>query len=216
ARPALTAVTPSTHPLVAQYSIQHFQAGLNGWVEFGTDTSYGRRTSVVTDSVTTPAGEVINILVAGMKPQTTYHMRAHVDWAVGSWVDQDHTFTTGALPTSQPLPQLRITPPVPGFKPAPGVELLNVLSQSNPNMLQAVVIDLQGNPIWYCPQRTIPIKPLPNGHFILNTGTDLLEVDLNCKTIRDVSAAQVNRSLQANGYSFTISPSLGLPGGSQF
>lgn len=83
-------------------------------------------------------------------------------------------------------------------------------------MLNAVVTDLQGNTIWYCPQNALPPKPMPNGHFIFNVGTDLQEVDLACNTIRDVSVAQVNQSLQANGYSFTIPGNQGLAGGGQF
>ncbi len=105
---------------------------------------------------------------------------------------------------------------VPGAAPAPGVELLNVLSVTNAATLQAVALDLQGNLIWYCPQSTIPIKLMPNGHFILNSTPHLLEVDLTCTTIRDVSVDQVNQSLQAQGYTFTIPPSLGVPGGGQF
>jgi hypothetical protein len=66
----------------------------------------------MTNSVTAPVGQALNILVAGMKPQTTYHMRAHVDWAGGSWVDQDQTFTTGALPTSPQAPALSVVAPL--------------------------------------------------------------------------------------------------------
>src|ERR1700756_1765290 len=79
----LGSITPTANPLVAQYTIAHFHSGLTGWVEFGTDTTYGRQTSPVTNSVTTPPGKPVNILVAGMKPQTTYHMRAHVTWSGG-------------------------------------------------------------------------------------------------------------------------------------
>jgi arylsulfate sulfotransferase len=215
--PPLTAVAATSHPLVAQYSIRHFHQGLTAWVEFGTDSSYGRQTSVMTNSVTTPGGQALNILVAGMKPQTTYHMRAHVDWAGGSFVDQDQTFTTGPLPESQPAPGFQVTrSAVPGLAPAPGVELLDVLSLTGANMLHAVALDLQGNVIWYCPQSTIPVKPMQNGHFMLNSGKDLLEVDLTCSTIRDVSVAQVNQSLQTNGYDFTIPPQLGVAGGTPF
>jgi arylsulfate sulfotransferase len=210
--PPLASVSPTSHPLVAQYSIGHFHSGLTAWVEFGTDTTYGRQTSVMTDSATAPGGEPLNILVAGMKPQTTYHMRAHVNWTGGSWVDQDQTFTTGALPTSQPAPQFAVTPPVPGVTSAPGVELLNLVGAP----LSSLALDLQGNIIWYCPQSTVPIKLMQNGHFILNTTTHLLEVDLACNTMRDVSVAQVNQSLQANGFSFTIPPPLGVLGGGPF
>lgn len=219
--PPLTAISPTSHPLVAQYSIRHSHQGLTAWVEFGIDTNYGRQTSTMTNSATNPGGQTLNILVAGMKPKTTYHMRAHVTWDSGSWVDQDQTFTTGALPASQPAPQFQIaTPTSQGLAaaaaPAPGVELLDVVSTTGANVLHAVALDLQGNVIWYCPQDPTPIKLLQNGHFILNTGTDLLEVDLTCYTVRDVSVAQVNQSLQANGYGFTIPPPTGVQGGSQF
>ena len=205
--PPLTAIAATSHPLVAQYSIRHFHQGLTAWVEFGTDTNYGRQTSVETSSVTTAGGQALNILVAGMKPQTLYHMRAHVDWASGSWVDQDQTFTTGALPDSEPLPQFSIAPTGAGqtasISPAPGVELLSLIS-SNKNTLQSVVTDLQGNIIWYYPVGAIPIKPMQNGHFILNISSDLREIDLAGNTIRDISTTQLNQSLQANGYSFSV------------
>jgi arylsulfate sulfotransferase len=217
--PPLTAVTATANPLVAQYSIQHVHQGLTAWVEFGTDTNYGRQTSLMTNSVTTPGGQTLNVLVAGMLPQTTYHMRAHVDWAGGSWVDQDHTFTTGAIPTTPALPQIAV--PQSSFTSASlpqetGVELLTILSTTGKNIIGDVVTDLQGNVIWYCPGTAVAIKQMQNGHMMLNIGTDLLEVDLTCKVIRDVSVAQVNQSLQSNGYSFTLRQDTGVPGGNPF
>ncbi|MGA8344055.1 MAG: aryl-sulfate sulfotransferase [Candidatus Sulfotelmatobacter sp.] len=173
----------------------------------------------MTDSVTVPGGQVLNILVAGMLPQTTYHMRAHVTWLGGSWVDQDQTFTTGTLlgtqmPTassSAQFPGISVTLPTPGLTPSPGVELLSLTSA-----VQAVAVDLQGNVIWYCPGNAEPVKPTQNGHFIIVRPTDLQEVDLACNVIRDVSYTRVNQSLQANGYDFTIPPPLGLNGGNPF
>lgn len=212
-----TAVNHTQNPLVVQYSIPNFHVGLSAWVEFGTDTNYGRKTSVMTSSVTSPGGQTLDILVAGMKPQTTYHMRAHVTWASGSWVDQDHTFTTGALPTAlaQALPTFSITRPASGTQAgitaAPGVELLSLVAFGNTPVPNGVVTDLQGNIIWYCPPTgSVPIKPMQNGHFMLIFGksglggTDLEEVDLTCNAIRDISVTQVNQSLQKNGYSFSI------------
>ena len=211
--PPIATVAPTSHPLVAQYNIFHFHQGLSAWVEFGTDTNYGRQTSIMTNSVTAPGGQLLNILVAGMKPQTTYHMRAHVNWTGGSFVDQDHTFTTGALPASLTPPGITVTRPTPDLSPASGVELFSLVEPPTTNMLTSLVTDLQGNIIWYCPPDAVPIKPMQNGHFILNLQTDLREVDLACNTIRDVSLAQVNESLQAQGYDFTIPPTLGLVGG---
>jgi arylsulfate sulfotransferase len=102
--------------------------------------------------------------------------------------------------------------PTPGLAPAPGVELLSLTSVG----AQAVVSDLAGNVIWYCPGNAEPVKPLPNGHFIVVEGTDLKEIDLACNVWRDVSYTQVNASLQANGSDFVIPPPLGLNGGNPF
>jgi arylsulfate sulfotransferase len=201
----LTVVAPTANPLVAQYSIRYFHPGLTAWVEFGLDTNYGRQTSVMSDS---SAGvEELKILVAGMLPQKTYHMRAHVDWAGGSWVDQDRTFTTGPLPTHTG-PGVTVARPTPSLSPAPGVELLSLIAPQGALVFQSLVTDLQGNIIWYYAGLPgTPIKLLQNGHFILNISTDLIEVDLAGTTIRDVSSTQVNQSLQANGYGFTVNSS---------
>ena len=204
-------IAATANPLVAQYSIR-YRRGLSAWVEFGTDTNYGRKTSIVNDTATAPGAHTITVLVAGMKAQTTYHMRAHVDWSGGSWVDEDQTFTTGAVPTSAQLPTVTVTRPNPSLSPAPGVELLSVTSET----AGALAVDLEGNVIWYCPGGATPVKPMQNGHYIINTGTELREVDLSCKIVRSVTVDQVNQSLQAGGYSFIIPPPLGLAGGSPF
>ena len=203
--PPLTEVTPTAHPLVAQYSIRHFHSGLTAWVEFGLDTNYGRQTSVMTDSGTASSGETLNILVAGMKAQTTYHMRAHVNWSGGSWVDADQTFKTGAVPASITLPSIKITRPNASLSPAPGVELLSLLSISATyGTYGPTVTDLQGNVIWYYPFAATPAKLMDNGDVMTQLGGDLREVDLAGNTVRDVTLAQVNQSLQTNGYSFSI------------
>jgi arylsulfate sulfotransferase len=201
--PPVATVTPTANPLVAQYNINHFHPGLTAWVEFGTTTTYGRQTSVMTDSVSVPGGQRLKILVAGMLPQTTYHMRAHVDWVGGSWVDQDQMFTTGAIPAAQPIPQFQATRPTSTFatvSPSGGVELLSLVNGPT-GALQGVATDLQGNVIWYCPGEAIPLKPLPNGDYFFMRGYGLEEVDLACNRVRYVSLAQMNQSLQAHGYS---------------
>jgi len=192
-------VSATQNPLVAQYEVvpTATASAAQGWVEFGPTISYGRQTSWVSPA---QGGSALPILVAGMKASTTYHMRAHVVWANGGeWVDQDHTFTTGALPggvLTSPTTSISVSQPTPGLSPAPGVELLCLNA--------AVVSDLQGNVIWYYPGVATPIKPMSNGHFIMNLGAHLREVDLAGNTIRDVSVAQVNQALPAIGRSFTI------------
>lgn len=215
--PEGTSVTQTQHPLVAQYNIM-LDGPAQVWVEFGPDTNYGRQTS---QSAAGSGLTTLHILVAGMNPSSTYHMRAHAQWASGAtWVDQDRTFTTGAVamtPAASPngsagtLPVITVNHSAPlGTSPAPGVELLSFGANS------PVATDLNGNILWYCNTPAVPIKPLSNGHFFVNTGTDLQEVDLTCKVLRDVSYTQVNQSLQANGYDFTIPAPLGQAGGNPF
>lgn len=203
----MSEVSPTANPLVAQYSVRHYKPGFSVWVEFGTDTNYGRQTALVSDSVSVSGGAAVNVLVAGMLPQTTYHMRAHVDSPSGAWLDEDHSFTTGALPSlNPPLPQFAVTTGQAKVASAPGVELLSLVAPTgdpnDPNRFTGLATDLQGRVIWYCPQPAEPLKLLPNGHFIYQIGTDLQEVDLACNVLRDVSLADVNQSLQAHGYSF--------------
>ncbi len=197
-------VSSTANPLVAQYTIKQLKSGAAAWVEFGTDTNYGRQTSPVTDSASTSPVVNLNVLVAGMLPQTTYHMRAHVNGSGGDeWVDEDRTFTTGALPAGVVPPGLTVTEPAPGSSPAPGVELLSLIpNPTTSQTLQAVVTDLNGNVIWYCPQAAIPPRPLPNGHFLFQESVLIEEVDLACNSIRSVTLDQVNQSLQTQGYTF--------------
>jgi arylsulfate sulfotransferase len=201
--PFVTEVTATAHPLVAQYSVRHYYPGFTVWVEFGTDTNYGRQTSIVSDASSVTGGTVINVLVAGMTEETTYHMRAHVDSPTGSWVDQDHTFTTGTIPSALAIPQITVTRPAPGSPgaaaTAPGVEILSLVNTPTTGV-QGVATDLDGHVIWYCTGEAIPLKPLPNGHFLFMRGNSLEEVDLACNSIRLVTVDQLNQSLQAHGY----------------
>jgi arylsulfate sulfotransferase len=200
--PFISSVSPTAHPLVAQYSVRQYHTGFSVWVEFGLDTQYGRQTSAVTDSSTAPGGAEVDVLVAGMLPGKTYHMRAHVDSPTGSWVDEDHTFTTGAIDSSVVLPQMTVTRPTsPGGAQAGGVEMLSLVNTGTTG-LQGIVTDLDGNVIWYCGGEAIPLKPMDNGHFLFMRGNGLEEVDLACNTVRLVTTAQLNQSLQTHGYAW--------------
>jgi arylsulfate sulfotransferase len=199
-------VLPTNNALVARYSILPVPANATAWVEFGTDTTYGRQTAVT--SLTGPQLQEVNIYVAGMKPSTTYHMRPHMEGSDGeTWVGPDQVFTTGAIPSSAGTPPgISVTRPTAGLEPASGVEVFNGVAV--PPTMVAFVTDLDGNIIWYYNPgngaSVTPMKLMDNGHFILDVG-DLREIDLAGNTIRSVTTDQVNQSLQANGYSFTIS-----------
>jgi hypothetical protein len=217
-------VTPTANPLVARYEYQPSVQG-TVHVEFGTDTNYGRSTG----SVTPVNGGPVSILVAGMKQNTAYHMRAVVTESDGTVVDdQDHTFTTGSFPADI-LPTLSATTS-PGQTPQPGIELLNATASQTKGYLEAYAVDLSGNIIWGYnfqdrpgPNTIIqPIKLLPNGNMLMvisfasqfvlpNQGVTLTPADESVNLIREIDLAgdpvaqltmdQLNAELASSGHS---------------
>jgi len=204
------AITTTQNPLVAQFAyVSATQASVA--VEFGTDTTYGRQTS----AQTTPAGGgQVSILVAGMKPATTYHMRAVLTYPNGSQaVSADQTFTTGSVPANR-LSQVAVS----GSSERPasgGVELLDLFSGSA-TQFRAEALDLDGSLIWYYDfpisndEMPFPIKPLANGHFLITitpqtqngkgVGGTLREIDLAGNTIRQITIDQLNARLSSGGF----------------
>jgi arylsulfate sulfotransferase len=208
-----TAVSKTQNSLVAKYQVNQLGPA-NVWVDFGTDTSYGRQTESLSSASPAGPGEPAalfqnTILVAGMKPNTTYHMRAHVDFADGSsWVDQDQTFKTGSIPEISAT--FTITQPAQSTGsrtlPLQGVEMLDLIS-SDPNILKPIITDLQGNIIWYYEAtEAFPMKLLSNGHMLVNitnglTGPSLLrEIDLAGDVIRELSIQELNQKLAGSGF----------------
>jgi arylsulfate sulfotransferase len=220
-------VTNTANPLVAEYSIYLPQPGIMA-VRFGPDNGYGRSTwSQPTPSTPNNYGGEINMEVAGMQGSSTYHMQALITLANGiTFQDGDHTFATGAAPPTVPV---QVSTPS-GQTPQPGIELFDTIplgSKPIANLNQAFATDLNGNVVWTYqnPQNEpgsaaniiFPIKPLPNGHFVLVIGyvaapvakqnipsgtiSVVREVDLAGNTIRELSIDQLNKSLAAAGYS---------------
>jgi len=204
-------VTTTANPQVAQYSFTS-PTDANVAIQFGTDTTYGLETW----SQPVPAGGgTLNMLVAGMRANTTYHMRASVQFASGAqYYDSDQVFTTGAgLPASR-LPKITIAVP-PGPDTNPGVQLLSMAGNAS-NAITAAAVDLEGNVIWYYDLSTIPnlgqdipfpIKLLPNGHMKVIVGSVLpnsvvsmaREIDLAGNVISDLTTAQLNAMLAQMG-----------------
>jgi len=215
-------VQATANPQVALYTMSLPQPG-TVTVQFGTDTSYGVRTwAQATSSVPVNYGGQVTVQVAGMRGSTNYHLQALVALANGvTYKDSDHTFATGVPPLTSPL---QITTPN-GLTPQPGIELFDTVefgaTPYNPKLAQAFATDLQGNVIWTysyasSPANVItPIKPLPNGHFLLvltvtsgptnstipaGTANDAREIDLVGNTIHDLPMATLNQSLAADGF----------------
>src|SRR4051812_25626454 len=124
---------------------------------------------LTTSTQTLLPGKYVNLLVAGMRAGTTYHMRAVARFADGTEIiDSDHSFTTGAGDTSQQATTVNATTSQ-GKIPQGGVELLALASAT----ARPTVTDLSGNILWSysaVPSGTVPnpVKLLSNGHFLIN------------------------------------------------
>ncbi len=210
ARPLVVSVQSTANPLVAQFSVSSPCPG-QAMVEFGTDTTYGRSTAWYPVYPTSPGAansQQSQILVAGMRASTTYHMRAQVQCPDGVYPSQDLTFTTGALPSSLSFPTLTVTRPnpSPSSPENPGVESIAAIATQTP----FVVTDRDANPIWYYDvgQGNSPymFKLLPNGHFLLMMNTPnsslLREIDLAGNLIRQLDIPTLDQAMEAAGFDF--------------
>jgi hypothetical protein len=200
-----------TNPLVAQYVVSA-PAGSSVAVQFGPDTNYGFTTS----ATAVPDGETsVTVLVAGMKQNSTYHMRAVTTLADGSQQqDGDRTFTTGTV-SSDSVPASSVNS---GTTAAPGVVLLGLNpgpGSSSPKFTIAA-LDPSGNMIWYYDYDhdlgiAQPIKLLANGHFLVvfyggpggAAGGTVREIDLAGNTINEFTVDDLNKSLTTAGQTWT-------------
>jgi arylsulfate sulfotransferase len=210
-------LTRTPNPQVVAYSL-YLPAPGSVSVQFGTQ-------NLMTSQQTTPSpnGGMVHVYVAGMLSHTSNHMHALVTLNNGaSFADTDHIFNTGNAPATSPV---QISTPSNGT-PQPGVELFDTVIPHTEAQLFAT--DLQGNVLWtYRYQGSAEdaiqaAKPLPNGHFLvlisflsslpskqlssLPSGTlDVIrEVDLAGNTVNELSLAQLQQTLTAHGYNFTL------------
>ena len=201
-------VSYTGNPQVAQYSVTLPSAG-SVTVEFGTTTAYGHQT--LTKSITT-AGTV-DMLVAGMLPETLYHMRARVQLAQGRAANtKDATFVSG-LPALRPGISAETTA---GLTPQPGLEALTMFGTTS----GLVVTDLKGDVVWsYTPADANGsiiqgAKQMENGDWLLSIGSNspspagglytIREIDLTGNTVREVTRAQLNAALATAGYNLHL------------
>jgi arylsulfate sulfotransferase len=150
-----------------------------------------------------PQFGTVDILVAGMKASTPYHMRAVVKYDDGTeFDDADQVFTTGPLNTNL-IPAITTTT-APGKIPQGGVELLTLAS----GVARPAIADLNGNVLWsydVVPDGTVanPIKLLSNGHFLINYSAGTVdglhsviqEIDLAGTLIWQMTADDLNQAL---------------------
>jgi arylsulfate sulfotransferase len=204
-------VQATANPLVAQYTVASPCAG-QAMVEFGPDTSYGRSTAwypVSTMFSPSHTFQQTNILVAGMRASSIYHMQSQVECLDGNvFATPDLTFTTGPLP-SLAFPTLSVSRPAPSPSSPEnaGIELIDVIGDGAPPFFT----DRDANPIWYYDvgqgNYAETFKLLPNGHMVMsieraNLPSLLSEVDLAGNVIREMDVNALAGKMQAAGFDF--------------
>lgn len=205
-------VTPTQNPQVARYTILHPPRRATVKIDFGTDKTYGMETWAVPAPLD---GSPVSILVAGMRAFTTYHMRARMNLPDGSQsFDSDHVFNTGGLPPER-IPQVMVTRPD-GLEPNPGIELVDIVPFGLPSTakVQTTVFDLSGNLIWFgdlqdgvSQDSSFPIKPLPNGDFLMVVSgafNGVREINLAGETVSQFSVGDVNQALSQVGFQIAL------------
>jgi hypothetical protein len=216
------AVASTANKQVAAYTI-NLPAGSSVSVNFGTTTSYGLNTWTVPSPT---GGGDVTVLVAGMLPQTLYHIQGVVSLpGSATYTDIDRTFTTGKPVATIINPSFYTNP---DYTPQDGVELIDVFTGA------AYIYDLGGNPLWaYYTHSTEsssgiqPLKQLADGNLLIgvtpesafpvdgtvllpDTTIDILEVDLTGATVRDLSLATLQTNLNAFGYVNSLGDQIAL------
>jgi hypothetical protein len=214
-------VASTANPQVATYSVYLPGPG-SASIQFGETTDYGLKTWE--QRTPTANGGQINIFVAGMRADSSYHMQARVTMDNGAeFSDGDRTFMTGTPPATAPV---AITAGN-GQQPQAGIELFDTLEPQEG--AQVFATDLEGNVLWTYHSKdgskfdTVqPVKMLSNGHFLVlvsfassvplqgitvppNTVDAVREVDLAGNTIREITENQLSAALSAKGYQFNLS-----------
>ncbi len=211
-------IAGTNNPQVASYSITVPKPATVS-IEYSRDTGYALKTWEVD---TPAAGGKVSILVAGMLPNATYHMRAVVAYKDGTKTvaDTDHTFQTGGIP-AQVTARFTATT-TSGLDPQPGIEMVDGIGINIPTL---VATDLKGNIIWTYPFKDAVVgtgtfsqtqlqgfQQIPNGDFVIVSGplssavlgpvdptipNLIREIDLAGNTVKQLTITTLQSSLQA-------------------
>ncbi len=112
-----------------------------GYVEFGTDTTYGQQAPI---DWTAPDHETV---LVGMRPGTEYHYRVVARAGDKLCRSEDRVLTTGPAPTDLPMPQLRASGE---GEVMPGYLVTSAQATGgNGGGYYMVIYDHLGNPVWW-------------------------------------------------------------------
>lgn len=114
-------------------------------VEYGLDTDYGQVTPA------TPVGLTHEVTLLGLKPGRTYHYRVVARAGSERDAGEDHTIVTGELPDDMPTFALEV-------EEADGTvgayALAAVQTSGDPSVGRAMIVDEDGDVVWYSPGYT--------------------------------------------------------------
>ena len=196
-------VSPTANPLVALYSAPACPVGSSIAVKV-EQPSYGY--SQWTSWAPCVSGLSMNFYIAGMRANTTYQLSHSV--VTGSQMTQSATlfFTTGSIPISIPLPDIKV------YRPAgPNTSLHeDILIHSYlETWPRPIATDFYGNVVWYYAGMGMMESPLAGGTMLMTAaignkpvagrGQLLREIDLAGNTVRETSADRVSEQLQVMG-----------------
>ncbi len=196
----LESVTSTANPLVALFSGQTCVPGNLIRVRFN---HAGSSISQTTNAVACSATKSANFYIAGMYPNSKYHMHHETVTPSGTTlhVGSTLTFNTGSLPATPPFPANTV--PISAVPPS---------STTAPILLQSYIIsavptatDLSGNVLWYYHQIVGDVtRTEPGGRmFIINSPKTnpynivVREIDLAGNITLETNANRINEQLAA-------------------
>ena len=197
-------VTPTSHPLVALFSAPACPAGGQFRVAFRAEGE---------ESVMRTPGEACrpslsnNVLVAGMRADTDYRLRAELvsggNVKEGNWLP----FHTGLIDGSVSPVSVTVRRPAGSAVPDP---LMVYAAASLEGGKRPFATDQQGRVIWYLPATDFLMRVLPGGRFLLmgegmnsvNSTREeqiLRERDLAGNILRETNAGRLAEQLTSHG-----------------
>jgi len=215
--PIVTGTTPvvqaTANPLVALFGAPACPVGSAMRVYFQEASK--AVPAVTTNWVNCLASKTMNFEVAGMYPQTSYHMFAQTETGGAITKGPTMAFTTGAVPAGVQTPTIQVNVPA-GTKTDTAYPylLLNPHQYGGGPVYPNMATDLAGNIMWYYnrtpPQNLVMGRPLQNGTFLtIQSGQSwnpasgdkalLVQIDLAGNTIRETNTGIIQQQLLALG-----------------
>ncbi|HWE64013.1 MAG TPA: aryl-sulfate sulfotransferase, partial [Chloroflexota bacterium] len=204
-------VNPTANPLVALYSVPACATG-TVVVQFRPATGSTAWQSMAAQPCST--GQSVNVLVAGMRPNTRYVLQHVLSSGKTSTTSPQITFTTGKVPAGLKIASFTVplAPTAKAYVKSPLT--FHALNPSpSPALANPVATDLSGHLVWYYDTlhsglaEIWPVHIVPGGTALLfgrnrshATGDNVFrEVDLAGDTVRETNIDAVSAQLARRG-----------------